>query len=1109
MYSFDNINVYLNGSEIKVQNAQIGLSNSLVPNYVVGQTMNNHFNYTDGIQGNLSLSYVITGTDFLLDYIIREESAKISGYVGGLYFNSGLLSDYSVSCKANSSIRIDGVIKFFEPIKGSIIPNYSNNSSINIEEALHANSITLEDMAGTTETIDEIKDFSLKYQADVLADYKQKSNYTGEISPDRIFFGQRQVTSSILTNSEHMNFSSSGNFIGMRINAYRPVDSSLEEIFLISGLLASKSLSVGSDGVLENSYDIITHAEVLDLMRLASRFSPSIDSFIPTSGKHGTSVTVYGNNLNTVTMTKVGNGGDWVTPMQKNEEFYRFTVPFNSFTGPISAEVWSPSQSVISSSQNFTILPFGITIDDSSIRIIDRGEQVAVYGSDFLGITSVKLGSYDTQFSVIDEHNLTFTAPNYSTSFTGAPLYVISDTYSATGVSSRNFAPYAKIEDIVPKTGIPGSVIEIKGSNFWCSPNVKFFNYVNNKYNTGSVLSMTSSGINVVMPASGTEGPLKIDFSYGGLSHLDIQTPSLRPIAFVSGGLYNASMQFNPTFLENEVFSGLAYNLDYYILNSSLKSNNKVNFLMRMGNQLITAERVNTFGNENWTQPMWFSGYTANVTLGQSESDFDGKVRILDYNGNEFPNPHDVSIDISFNTVIDDILIENPLYFYTYLEDVGADILTLKGKNLDLIDRIYLTGQWQSHKAGYENYDYPASALNAEVNMFGYVIPTGRISLPMDIAGSRLDIVMTGLAITGGVLSRHSMSGGMDSDNNPWYIYGLFTDMDSESGTFWSEDYSTQNTPNGPLTWREVFPFHKKMALNQIWTPDMTHTVDYGFDTYYLGVRNGVTLNHTLIPIELRHINNKIRTQLGYVFTGALDHQTRMFNYGEYVYDFNIWNSNEILTIAATLTAEANQDVYHINTYRPHAKENCLAENLSNWNKIFGKNYVVNIGGQPKQILTLDKVSTTPYVTLSGYSAGVASGFWEFKFYEPQKISNVYILAQDTYHKAEVLEGHNGLYTFSEGTDTAFVCDIELRPNRGTFTGLKLIPNGTRALQGVTGINLHISDNSWMGDYNQFLVNYYYGGFMTGMITGVESIYIRNNPSNGTNKFVMTCVYAC
>ena len=128
MYNFEDVLIKVDGADIFCANASISFETS----YEVDRGVEGRITYKPsgpGI-GNLSLSYYVTGSDFLYNLIEDSLETPISGSFAGLYFNSGYLTNHSLSVVNNNLATANCSISFYDEIKGSIETGRANYNHV-------------------------------------------------------------------------------------------------------------------------------------------------------------------------------------------------------------------------------------------------------------------------------------------------------------------------------------------------------------------------------------------------------------------------------------------------------------------------------------------------------------------------------------------------------------------------------------------------------------------------------------------------------------------------------------------------------------------------------------------------------------------------------------------------------------------------------------------------------------------------------------------------------------------------------------------------------------------------------------------------------------------
>lgn len=192
-YSASNAKLKVNDEEILASNASLSLSTSLQPNYLITQRNTNKYVASDGIGGKLSFNYYLTGKDYFKSFITgqgerEKETTVISGNFGGLNFDSGYLTSYSVNFGPNAPASASATVTFFDELRGdftsveelapdiSTVLNFRNAVVSNVGQVFESGSV--ENFVGG----------AYNYTAEVKPVY-----LINETKPSSVSFGPKNV----------------------------------------------------------------------------------------------------------------------------------------------------------------------------------------------------------------------------------------------------------------------------------------------------------------------------------------------------------------------------------------------------------------------------------------------------------------------------------------------------------------------------------------------------------------------------------------------------------------------------------------------------------------------------------------------------------------------------------------------------------------------------------------------------------------------------------------------------------------------------------------------------------------------------------------------------
>jgi len=697
-HTFQNLPVYLNNRLVVATNADLSVSAELIPKYLLDTTINNDFSFTNGIVGKLRLSYWLTGSDIMTEYIIRDENRSFAGNFAGLTFNSGYLTSYSLNIKPTAPIQANCEISFFEELGGAINPvPVAATPAFNTSGVLHANDVGFQSLITESTNWYKFSNVSWNFQADIAPEYFiQPLVQGGLIVPSRIVRGQRQISSQFTTFRVTNKLAPTGYLTAVKILCNNQ-NNVTKEFFIGSGLATSKEISVAEGGIITETIAVTQVSEVVMATQSMVDANPTITSFSPSAGGAGTLVDVVGTNLRYIELAKVGNG-EWVKPFLVTETLVRFYVPLTSTTGPITLAIPTVQKQAISAT-NFTFTTLNITVSSFTPTEGRQGDYITIEGNGFSQISKVLVGTgVCNKMYVNSSQEIVAQVPNYGSSFVADYITVVSEKRNKTGISATKFSPLSTITDIVPDFGIPlNNTGTIRGSNIYNVDTVSFYDNSNLSWRTGGLGTTSSTGIRVTIPPEITTELVKIDYhTDAGTAKTEYTANFFDPIALITSGIYNSSNTVNARFANNEYFYGYAHNLNPSILDSTIDGST-VYFWITMNGLPVQTTRTKLIGTEDWNSSMKFEGYTP------TEGSFSGPVYIKRQDGGFFPNPDNIVV---YDTLPPEVtsyktpFTDNAFRFYAFL----TGNLSIRGQNLGNFalpdtELFTLSGYW-SHLNG-------------------------------------------------------------------------------------------------------------------------------------------------------------------------------------------------------------------------------------------------------------------------------------------------------------------------------------------------------------------------------------------------------------------------
>ena len=192
-YSASNAKLKVNGEEILASNASLSLRTSIEPTYLITQRNTNDYMASDGVGGDLSFDYYLTGEDYFKSFITGQgeragEVTVISGNFGGLNFDSGYLTSYSVNFGPNSPAIASAKVSFFDELRGEFEPTeqppVASVQVLNLRNALVSN----EGEVFVSGGVDNFVGGAYNYTAEVKPVYLMD-----ETKPSAVSFGPKSV----------------------------------------------------------------------------------------------------------------------------------------------------------------------------------------------------------------------------------------------------------------------------------------------------------------------------------------------------------------------------------------------------------------------------------------------------------------------------------------------------------------------------------------------------------------------------------------------------------------------------------------------------------------------------------------------------------------------------------------------------------------------------------------------------------------------------------------------------------------------------------------------------------------------------------------------------
>jgi hypothetical protein len=237
-----------------------------------------------------------------------------------------------------------------------------------------------------------------------------------------------------------------------------------------------------------------------DTTAFSYKILPKIDTFTPTAGTVGTSVTINGANF--LNVTAVRFNGTSTTFNVVSDQQITTTVPLGATTGVISVTTADGTATSNATTGKFTIQP---KIDAFSPTSGAGGTVVTITGSGFTGVTGVKFNGVTATPTFVNDQTVRATVPGTAT--TGR---ITLTTPGGTATSPTDFVLAPKVTTFTPTSGAARATISINGTNL-SSVNQVFFNGpAGTTPVAGTVLSTTNIQARVMIPDNAATGTITV-----------------------------------------------------------------------------------------------------------------------------------------------------------------------------------------------------------------------------------------------------------------------------------------------------------------------------------------------------------------------------------------------------------------------------------------------------------------------------------------------------------------------------------------------------------------------------------------------------------------------
>jgi len=270
-YTANNAKLKIDGNEIIAANASISLSASLQPKYDYDQRNTRDFVANKGIGGTLSFSYYLTGEDYFKQFIsgqgepVGVQAAgsvtygnPISGNFGGLNFESGYLSSYSVNFSPNAPVVANATVSFFDDLSTHSDFTPTETAAPDIDTVLNCRNARVItgnhgwDPESQTENIDNFIAGTYNYAIEINPVYLM-----GETKPSAVSYGVQSVNMNFELDNPtgFLPFSGCDAMVSVQMKS-RITDVYNAETFTCSGIINQRSLASSPNDYIKHTINI-------------------------------------------------------------------------------------------------------------------------------------------------------------------------------------------------------------------------------------------------------------------------------------------------------------------------------------------------------------------------------------------------------------------------------------------------------------------------------------------------------------------------------------------------------------------------------------------------------------------------------------------------------------------------------------------------------------------------------------------------------------------------------------------------------------------------------------------------------------------------------------
>lgn len=544
-YNFRQFPVLINGSTVITESCDISFANELSPSLTTQKHGTTDYVATNNINGSINLNYYYTGNDPIKSYI-NTETGYISGYFGGLFVKSGVLTSYSVKGTPVSPVIVSANLSFFEQLGGALNTTATPTRAVDDYKIVNFSDCSLTSSYSTNvDAIENISEFSYSFTRDVRPVYTVNTGlYLNNLIPDRVYLGAKQVETTFICDHLTGTFPLTGKNQAI-ILSFRHPNVSLNDNLTCSGLVTSKTVSFKTNDYVKSQVSVI---------QSITENPPQITGVNPNYAYAGNFMRISGVNLNNLTSLYFED--------MPAENYYVLSdtlisgiIPTGAISGNIKLNTFG----------GYAEYPYNLTYPNILITGVTPisgkyNDSIIISGLNFYRIDKVMFGTglngsaggkTTGVYNVLDGQTIEAKVP-----YSGIWDYisVISTIRQKSGVSPFKFAAYPQIYGFTPNTGLSGINVTISGYNFTGVNGVWFNDILSPTYsvtaNTGILAKVPSGNAYGYVSISGASGVRVYSDTY---FYPEVIMTGVYPSSIAAGGqVVISGLNFQ---------SGLLYNL--------------------------------------------------------------------------------------------------------------------------------------------------------------------------------------------------------------------------------------------------------------------------------------------------------------------------------------------------------------------------------------------------------------------------------------------------------------------------------------------------------------------------------------------------------------------